>query len=107
MSLLKETTFVIDVFDGQSFPGFTTGEYWNGWACPYLTFEQAQKVVEAHCGQGWKAWYDEKADSFVFDFSHDGNDEPDEFPAIEVEGRKLYPIGAGCWIWEEAVQEAA
>jgi hypothetical protein len=98
---LREAIFTTDVFDGQRFPGFTDGETWNGWARPYFTFEQAQAVLNAHKDHSWKAWYDETQDSFVFDFSHDGNDELDEFPAVEIAGMKLYPIGAGCWIWEE------
>jgi hypothetical protein len=34
-------------------------------------------------------------------------EEIDEFPAETVDGRKLYPVGAGCWIWEEVTEELA
>ncbi len=28
--------------EGVMLEGFTAGETWNGWDCPYFTFEQAQ-----------------------------------------------------------------
>jgi len=43
--------------------------------------------MQAHRRRGWKAWYDEADDQFGFDVSHDGDDEPDAFPA-EVAGRE-------------------
>lgn len=104
---MRLAKFTIDVYEGQSFDGFSRDEDWNGWACPYFTFEQGLKVMEAHLARGWKAKYNESEDQFVFDFSHDGNDEPDAFTAEQIEGKKLYPLGAFCWIWEEEPQEVA
>jgi hypothetical protein len=101
---MQATKFTIDTFGDEIFSGFTSGETWNGWACPYFTHEQAQRVVEVHRAQGGKAWYDETQDSFAFEF---GEDEVDAFPAETVEGQKLYSVGARCWIWEEAVEEIA
>jgi hypothetical protein len=101
---MQATRFIIDTFGNEIFDGFTLGETWNGWACPYFTLEQAHRVVEAHRAQGGKAWYDETQDLFVFGFRED---EVDAFPVEMVEGHKLYAIGAGCWIWEEAVEEVA
>lgn len=103
---MQPAKFTIEVYGEQSFDGFSRGEDWNGWACPYFTFEQAQQVMEAHRSRGWKAWYSESEDQFSFDFSHDGKDEIDAFPGELIEGRKLYPIGIFCWIWEEELQEA-
>lgn len=102
---MRPSKFTIEVYGEQSFDGFSSGEDWNGWACPYFTSEQAQRIVDAHCKLGRKAWYDKVEDQFVFDFSHDENNEPDTFPAEEVDGKKLYPVGAFCWIWEEAFEE--
>lgn len=102
---MQAARFTIETYVEQFFDGFSRGEDWNGWARPYFTFEQAQQIIEAHRSRGWKAWYDEKEDSFAFDFSHDGLDEVDVFPPVELDSRKLYPVGAGCWVWEEVTEE--
>lgn len=62
---LRKATFTIDSLDGENFSGFTLGGNWNGWACPYFTFEQARRIVEAHRSKGQKAWYDEARDVFA------------------------------------------
>ena len=104
--MLRETQFAIDTLGDKVFEGYTQGEEWNGWACPYFTFEQAQKVVEAFNkgerfeGDKIEARYDAEQDAFCFLFESSG--ESDDFAAVELEGQKFYPIGAGCWIWERA-----
>lgn len=98
---MRPAVFTIEVYNEQSFEGFARGDDCNGWACPYFTFEQAKIVLESHRARGWKAWYDEAEDKFVFDFSHTGNETPENFPAQYIEGMKLYPIGAFSWTWEE------
>lgn len=98
---MREARFVMESLGETVFDGYTLGEDWNGWACPYFTFEQAESILEAHRKQGIKAWYDEAADQFAFDLNQTGEGDVDAFPSVEVEGRKFYPIGSGCWIWEE------
>lgn len=102
---LQPARFTMDSLgEGVTLEGFSSGETWNGWDCPYFTFEQAQKVVEAFNasqqleGNTVEARYDAGQDAFCFLFESSG--ESDDFPAVEIEGQKLYPIGAGCWIWE-------
>lgn len=99
---MRPAKFTIDTFGEEVFEGFTQGETWNGWARPYFTFEQARRVVEAHRARGGRASYDEAEDAFSFEI---GEEEIDAFPAESLEGQKLYPVGAGCWIWEEVVEE--
>jgi hypothetical protein len=53
---MRATTFTIEVYGDVRFQGFTQDETWNGWACPYFTFEQAQRIVEAHQRFGLLAW---------------------------------------------------
>lgn len=98
---MRPANFTIDVFGDQSFEGFTSGEYWNGWARPYFTFEQGQRIAAAHRAQGMKAWYDEGEDAFSFEMN---GGEIDTFTAEAIGGSKLYAIGAGCWIWEDGVK---
>lgn len=104
---LHQAQFSIDsIGEDVLLNGFTNGETWNGWDCPYFTFEQAHIVVEAFNasqrtgGEEVKAHYDAELDAFCFFFESSG--ENDIFSAEEIDGNKYYPIGAGCWIWESA-----
>jgi hypothetical protein len=104
---LQPARFSIDTLgEDVLFDGFTADETWNGWACPYFTFEQAQKVVNAfNVSQHFvndrvSAHYDAERDAFCFLLETSG--ESDDFPAVSIDGQKFYPIGAGCWIWERS-----
>jgi len=101
---MRGTKFSIDTLGSNEFEGYTQDEEWNGWACPYFTYEQAQRLVDAYRSCGWEARYDDKQDQFVFAIADDP-DEHDAYSAIYMEGLKLYPIGAFGWIWEEAIDE--
>ncbi|HEY0319453.1 MAG TPA: hypothetical protein VGC66_00630 [Pyrinomonadaceae bacterium] len=101
---LRPTEFSLDTYGDQVFSGYTLDEEWNGWACPYFTYDQALLLVEAHRSHGWRAHYEEENDAFVFSFEHDGLDTPDTFPSVTISGRKFYPVGAFGWIWEESVR---
>lgn len=110
---LQPARFSMDVLGDEVWlDGFTADETWNGWDCPYFTFEQGQnftfeqgqRVVEAFNtskrleGDKVESRYDAERDVFCFFF--ESSTESDDFPAVEINGRKFYPIGAGCWIWE-------
>lgn len=98
---MREAKFSLEVLGEKCFDAFTQGETWNGWACPYFTFDQAQQLVKAFQERGVKAWYDEHSDAFTFEV--EGGEtvkEVDTFQAEEVNGKKFYPIGAFCWIWD-------
>ena len=105
---MRLTNFKIESLGYETFEGFTKGEEWNGWDCPYFTFEQAQKVLKTYnelcriIGQTNVASYDLSADAFVFP-SDDG--EKEIFSSVAEDGQKYYPIGAFCWIWEESGNE--
>lgn len=88
---------------GQVFNGFTQGETWNGWACPFFTHDEAQKIVTAHKEHGLNAYYDQESDGFAFEVESSGDDY-DIFSSVEVANMKLYPVGTGCWIWEEVAE---
>lgn len=103
---MRETKFSTDPLGNRIFDGFTQDENWNGWACPYFTFDQAQQIVQAYQENGMKAWYDGASDAFSFEIdAGEGEKEIDTFPSQEMNGKKVYPIGAFCWIWEEATEE--
>jgi hypothetical protein len=98
---MNQSEFVIDTFDGDVFEGFTEGESWNGWACPYFTFEQAQKVAESHKQAIANAWYDEKSDTFNFQMDKDAEDDIEPYEGVAIEGQKFYSIGHSHWVWRE------
>lgn len=104
---MRETKFSLDTLGNQVFDGYTRDEDWNGWACPYFTFEQAERIVEACRASGISARYDAALDAFNFELeSGAGEKEVETYPAQEIEGRKVYSVGAFCWIWDEETVKA-
>ena len=103
--------FVLDATGEAGFDGYTVGQPWNGWACPYFTFEQAQEILIAWHLQGWDAHFDTGQDAFLFfgkpRFETGQSEDFETFTAFEMECRKLYPIGAFSWTWEEKEFTAA
>jgi len=98
---MRAAKFAIDFLEGQIFEGYTKGEDWNGFACPYFTLEQARRLVDAWRMAGRDATYDAEADRFFFKVDGVGEEDCDSFSAIEADGMTLYPVGNSCWIWEE------
>jgi hypothetical protein len=105
--MFYKSLFAIEDWFGP-FEGWTTGQHWNGWECPYFEFETAIWMVDAwnrvvFDGAEYQARYDEERDEFCF--INGGQEEWDCFGAQmkEIEGKtvKVYPIGAFCWIWSE------
>lgn len=97
----QKAIFVLDAFEDEQFEGYTTGETWNGFACPYLTFESAQRLMAVLSAEGQTAFYDAAADQFVC-AEEDYEDDPDRYGAASVEGiGKLYPVGTRVWTWAE------
>lgn len=101
-TLFRKATFVLDAFEGETFEGYTQGETWNGFECPYFPFDSAQRLMEVLQDAGQVAFYDAQHDQFVC-AEEDYEDDPDRYSALEVEGiGKIYPIGARVWTWSRA-----
>lgn len=96
------------------FEGFTAGQTWNGWACPYFTLDNAKKVMAEFGGEEIPAdqpfkkdadqwYYDSKKDAFRVNC--DQYNDPYEMPGEDVEHNgqtiRVYAIGNGCWVWDE------
>ncbi len=70
--------------------------------------QQAEAYLVEQNKTGIVARYDEEKDAFIVTFeAFEGEQEqPDIFEAetIQVDGEplKVYAIGSGCWVWEEA-----
>ena len=95
--------FCIDSSEEEVFPGFTSGETWNGWACPLFTREVAEKVLADSEKVGYKVVYDEERRAFVVRYEDDNITAPEVFQAQEIEvGGNLvtvYGVGAYSWAW--------
>lgn len=100
---LREANFQIDTYGAETFAGFTAGETWNGFACPYFTLEQAQHIVRAHQNLGLAAGYDRERDEFFFTLEHGAEEGSELYGPVSTGGLTVYPIGAGSWIWDEVV----
>lgn len=113
METLRPTTFSTD--DGPSYPGYTYGRTWNGWACPYFTHATALRLTETWnqaarevSGPPWRAprlhaAYDADTDTFVFaDEDADSRETcAGEIHQVDGQAITLYPIGNGAWCWDE------
>lgn len=84
--------------DNTEYEGFTYGNIWNGWACPYFSLPVALKIVA-----GMNGIYDAGKDCIIVPC--DDDEDPYIFESKIVDGVTYYPVGAGCWTWDEKVQE--
>jgi hypothetical protein len=88
--------------DGETaFDGWSNGEVWNGWEMPRFDSAVCQAILKSLGDE--QARFDEKADAFVTV----SNGEGEAWAAEEITNTdgsriKVYPLGAGSWIWEEA-----
>lgn len=95
---LRPAVFELGDDNEHEFAGFHTGRRWNGWAMPLFTKETADKIIAwISEWDEYKARYDEEKDAYVVQYA---DDEPDVFAAEVVDRKKLYPIGAGSWVWD-------
>ena len=94
-----EKKFTSDFFGEKYFSGYSIGKTWNGWAYPYFSLEEGQKIVSAQNEFiPNSAFYDTNRNCFVFKI----NDEIEEYATEDLGNLKLFAIGSGAWIWEEA-----
>lgn len=92
MPNLKKAIFSMDCFD-ENIEGFTYGNTWNGWACPYFTFDNAMKLTSL---VPFNMWYHQEGDTFLTMSDEIDNE---EFNAVIIDGQKYYAIGNCSWCW--------
>lgn len=96
---MKKSLFTIDSFDAI-FEGYTQGQHWNGWACPWFTKKVADEIMHHSNkvnGEDYQMRYDAETDTYVYGVG----EETECFKGINFDGKQLYPIGTMSWIWDD------
>ena len=105
--------FSMDSFDDNqpNIDGMTYGGSWNGWACPYFTFENAMIVVDQinqdqeYCNQNQLPisilMYSKCNDTFYYIADDQEPECIDAYEGMMIDGVKYYPIGNCSWCWHE------
>lgn len=100
---MRKSVFAI-CDDHNAYIGYTNGDLWNGWATPYFTLEEAQKLQnDFNQGIDTPMFYDVVKDEFRVQY--DGDDEPYIWKGEDIQTvdgiKHLYGIGAYSHIWDE------
>lgn len=103
--MFSREKFVIDSIPGIEFLGFSDGDTWNGWACPYFERDEAERVLRYSESNGFYWQFRPNVDAYEVRLDRNSsNQEPELFQGtvIQADGQelKVYPIGAYSWIWE-------
>ncbi|HDR9180307.1 TPA: hypothetical protein QDB06_000831 [Burkholderia vietnamiensis] len=97
---LMPMLFEIDCLEGK-YSGYTSGQTWNGWECPYFTFDVAHQFAQDfNALSADKIIYIADKDMFVCHFDGYSEEEQETFESTTIDGLKLYAVGAGSWTWD-------
>lgn len=78
--------------------GYSVGQTWNGFECPYFTFDQTIALLrKAHLRFDYREV--DNGDGFIV---YTDESEPDIFEGMDIGGLRVYPVGAFCWAWSAA-----
>ena len=87
---MREAKFSHDFLGDGEFRGYTRDEDYNGFACPYFSYDQAMIVLQAWAEHGLSANYDGNTDELVFEVSGgEAGNEFQRFGAIYADGLTL------------------
>lgn len=97
---MRAAQFRLDCLPEMVWSGYTDGETWNGFACPWLTFMESLRLQRALEEMANREGLE--ADQIDLDW------QPQDFRRGQLEdGNTVYAIGAREWTWEEIEGEAA
>jgi hypothetical protein len=104
---MKKVTFWVDGFErngrGEVFEGYTNGITWSGFDIPFFTKEVADQLTDFLNNDDAtdEAYYDAHEDKYVvrLDNFRGGLNDPEEFGAVTIGGKKYYSIGGFSWTW--------
>ena len=103
-----KTNFIINN-DEPGFQGYTNGKKWNGYACPYFTYDETVRLLTFWGNQNKKYYnkwvYSGPKDIFYIDDGCGNSDELDKIRSIIIqvgdEKIKTYNFGDHGWCWRE------
>lgn len=106
MAEFEKAQFCMDAIEGISFAGYSNGDTWNGFACPYFEKDVAEQVLQVSTQNGYTWQFDLENDAFIVKNTQDPEAyEPEKFVGrlVTINGGevKVYPVGAYSWIWGE------
>ncbi|MEO8612971.1 MAG: hypothetical protein ABI690_34075 [Chloroflexota bacterium] len=104
MSEYKKTQFCIKGITNTQFQGYTDGDTWNGFACPYFERTVAEQILNNAAKHGISWLYNYEYDAFIVrSISDPDGYAPEEFQGhmIAIDGKetRVYGIGAYTWMW--------
>ena len=111
--LTKCTSGFFSIDGGKTYLGYTAGQNWNGWACPYFTIDVAKQITDGASDDSLRIRYDEERDSFFFFYTdeeeyekeHGEIYEPYTCTGMDIMSNgeivHVYDIGNGAWCWDE------
>jgi len=85
----------VSLHDEPSFECYLSEDKWNGWACPYFTKEQADKLIA-----GLPEYLRWDGLHIIADL---GDDIPEKYSPEMIDGESYWPVGAFGWTWSEDV----
>jgi hypothetical protein len=101
---LRRGKFSLDIHE-DVYEGYTYGQTWNGWACPYFAKDVADSIAAQWNAPGMSASYEAMSDTYIFSDPDNDGGEPyivhGDGYRINGTSVRLYPIGNGYWIWDE------
>lgn len=93
---MKRATFTLG---DDEFSGWSGGQLWNGWECPFFETESALAIVAM-----LNRWYPESARMESGSIVVELDGERDEFTSQTIETpegfKTAYAIGSGAWCWQ-------
>lgn len=81
-----------DIYQGMHDPAVN----WNGFACPYFTYEVACQILED--AADFVFHYDKDDDTFYTVCEHTAD--RFDYEAVRFGDTRMYPIGAWYWTWQ-------
>lgn len=105
MSQLESRFFQIYGLEHKSYEGLTSGDNWNGYECPWFSFEVATQLMH-DLNESWKdsstdesIVYDKEKDAFLYVHNMLEDNEIIKFSATKKNNKKVYGIGTYSWCW--------
>lgn len=90
---MRKAKFYLDCLEGAKWDGYTNGDTWNGFACPFFTHSEGLRLHAALLAL---------RDALDLDTEElDVDWKPEDFSSTQIDDVTVYAIGSYEWTWEE------